>query len=315
MVDEPGKQGGVSSPRQDVPVDQFRDSIGAMRDAMASRASAISDQERQTADQHVHRLASELASSTSRRASQVDIDRANDMLERAAQETGWQGERIAGADKQPWQMSPEEFMAQRYPEIEKMRGSGGTGGRDLPRKVTDALREHKQFVEAAVARGDQVDPRTLERHGITTQAAPFKSDPEWNGERFAMDLSKGHGFWQNGQPIKWTSAKDSGDSSKAASYLKEHGGDEVSVQFQHHGDDRLNKRYVERVKKIAEAAGYEAGEPVTREQGGHKFNGHTVVTLRKKPSSNVQTKALSSDPASFADLRRELGHDDGATGV
>ena len=270
----------------DVPVERFRDAASALRDSFNDRAAAVTDSERERATQGIHRAADELSGMRSSRGTQKDIDRANALLERATSEVGWSGGRVVNAAKQPWQMTPEEFMTDRYPQIERMRRSEGTGGRDLPQRVTQALREHRELVQAALERGDSVPASTLERHGITPASGSFQSNPTWDNKNFSLSIDKGHLFWQHGQPIP-SRASDRGDAGKAADFLRQHGGGEVSVTFQHHGDDRLKKRYADRVKKLAEQAGYVAGDPVTRVEQGHTFDGHTVVTLRKQTGTNA----------------------------
>ncbi len=275
---------GVTA-RKDVTVGDLRNAGDSLASALSSHTSARNDAEKATERDVVHRAAKELAGLAASRGQQKDIDRANSMLDRAEKEAGWKGERIPNAAKQPWQMTPEEFMDARYPEIEQMRRSEGNGARDLPRRVTDALREHKQHVEAALNRGDVVSPENLQRHEIKQEKGNFVSSPEWNTKPLAMQIAgTHHTFWKNDVPINWSNAKDATKVENAGNYLKRHGGDEVSVEVRHGGDDRIKKRYLDRVKKLAEHAGYDVGEPVTKMVQGYSHDNSSIVTLRKKAS-------------------------------
>ena len=266
-------------------ISEFRDAIDSLSEAVR-RYGTADEAEKGRLVPYIHQLADELSAMKVARAPQSDLDKANRAIE-GAKSTGWQGGAFGAAAKQPWEMTSTEFMAARHPEIEKMRQSEGMGAAKLPQAVGKALFEHKGYVQKALERGENVPEHILAEHGIEKERQAFVSDPTARyDDPMSMHLATNlFMILHEGVPVQYGSNARMSDPKFVSEVLRDHGPDMVHVHFTDHGDSKLLKGYVGRIKRMADMAGYDIGEPVRWNNQGMIHNDKGIVTLKRRPAA------------------------------
>jgi hypothetical protein len=284
-----------------VPVSEFREKMGHVRDALNGVKSAVGDKEKSRATESLKRTAGELAGMSSANLNDIDKETFHSLLD----ESGWDGDR-ADSPKKLWQKTAGELRDSNA-EMGKMERSDGTGQKGLIEKNAKMVRDHKKAVEDAVARGENVPDDVLKSAGVEKPAP--KKNAEWDSGKgkTALSIDKGFSFWKDGVPYSHAKSSETTNLAKAAEHLAENGGDSVSVNFRHGGDKKLSNRYMDRLHKLADAAGYEVGEEHGRTIGEHEQTGQSVVTLTK---SKTNSKATAQENATQA---QEKAAESGAT--
>ncbi len=285
--------------RLSVSASELRERLSSLRDSITGVKSAVGEQEKSRAIAALMKSADHLSSAHSPRASDRDRSAYESILDEA-ESHGWSGNRDAHP-KRAWEKTWEEHAQDSIPDLEKKRQSSGTGGRDVPRLVGKAAEEHKSKVEAAVSRGESVPSSALKGHGFEDTSPREKAS--WDSDSgVALSLDRGFSFWKDGIPYSHSKASQSSNVGMAAEHLAKNGGKVVSVKFEHHGDRKLAKRYMERLQKLAEKAGYDTGSESVREVSGHTFDGHSVVALTRNTGAEIDKPEKDRHSVGFRPL-------------
>lgn len=278
---------------KNVKVSELRDKMSQLRNAANDVKAAANDKEKSRAQGHVDKIAGELAGMTSRTANDRDRERMHSILD----EVGHKGPRL-GFAKRKWEKTVGEARDEDT-AIGKMERSDGTGQKGLIDRSNKLRRDQEEAISSAFERGENVPDKALESAGIKKAE---KGKAEWDSEKgTSMSLDKGFNFWKDGIPYSHTTSAKKSNIELAAEHLKEKGGDKVSLQFNHDGDGKLAKSYMNRVEKLADAAGYEVGEEKMKTVKGYDHSNSSVVTLTKQGGEKSPTPE-------FDDVRDGLKH-------
>jgi hypothetical protein len=281
-----------------VSIGELRDEMSRMRQALSDSSSYANANEKSRALDYVKKVADSLSQMMSSRATDRDRERHLSLLEEA-ESKGWNGAKPEYKQRD-WEKAAGDFASDK-PEIEKARKSDGNGAKYVPRMVGNAYDEHKEKVAAAINRGESVPETVAKEHGLST-SQPTET-AEWQSENgTALSIDKGFNFWNQGVPYSHTKAANKTKIDIAAEHLKAIKQDSVSVKFEHGGDRKLAKNYMERLRKLADASGFELGQEHTRTEQGHKFSGHSVVEFkRNKQTTGANPQTTGPEPVNSGD--------------